>query len=262
MSDTFTDSVNEGVNVRYARSRPSQRQMTTKYPRKAIQMTTQPAFSDGRLRGGTPQKREYTSAENDGRAYKSLQKLNRPASITDIWREMPDVAERTVRRSVQRLQRTGHVVPTGKDGATILYGVKDAQFANTTEQRMIPFAGQQYSIEDFLALMVNPSVDPFKPRIKLEMWDADFIHWLRRRMAIPIITAGDNGFDQQLMQTQEGFIKVKAEVERMLVILDGFINSPVWYEHFRDRLAFERREVEKENPELIKLTMDYIQNKG
>jgi hypothetical protein len=158
--------------------------------------------------------------------------------------------------------KTGHVIPSGKDAkGGVLYTVKSSVIVNPNS-KLVPFNGAHMNVEDFLRLMVDPNVDPFKPRVKLDIWEADFIHWLRRRFMFPIMTAGDSGFDQQLHNTRESLIKIRAEAERFVATLDQFIESPVWYDHYRDSLALERRNVEKTNPELVKLVMDYMQNQN
>lgn len=224
-------------------------------------MAIEMPISDGRLRGGSPKVR-YTPSENDGTVFKIVNMSPTPLSITSITKQMTHVTERTVRRSVDRLIGEGFLTVAGKDGKTILYAAKSAMFVPDmdTAQKLLPFNGATLSVSDFLELLVNPESDPFAMDLKLQVLDVEFVEWLRKRFIYAVITAGDSGYNAQLMRQRESLMKLRAEIQRLADNLDKFVNSPVWYDHYRDRIAFNRREVEQSNPDLVQMARDYLQN--
>lgn len=204
-----------------------------------------------------------TQAENDALVFKAVNNSPTPLTVTAIQRHLPHVVERTIRRCLDRLIKKGFVYVAGKDGNATLYTSKNSMFVPEGQtDDLIPFNGAMLDVGAFIEMMVDPEFDPFKPNVKLDIFDPDFIVWLRKRFLYPVITAGDSGYNDQLIRQRENLMKVRAEMERFMKNLDGFINSAMWYDHYRDRIAFRRRQVEKENPDLIALAQGWLQNNG
>lgn len=204
-----------------------------------------------------------SKTENDAIVFKIVSQSPIPLSVTSIQKHMPHIVERSIRRCIDRLVMEGFLIVAGKDGKTKLYTARNAMFVPEEQSdSLVPFNGTMMSVGDFIELMVDPEFDPFKPDVKLEVYDPDFIVWLRKRFLYPVITAGDSGYNEQLMRQRENLMKIRTEIERMLKNLDGFINSGMWYDHYRDRIAFQRRQVEKENADLIALAQGWLQNNG
>lgn len=163
--------------------------------------------------------------------------------------------ERTIRRAIEGLLKGGFLVTVGRRNNAILYG-KQGTAITDTDRQLISVGGKLVTVEEFLRTFADPELDPFK--LKVSTLSHDATQNIRRRLLFTIISAGEPGYDQQLKLTSKDLHAYLAEVEHVANILKSFLDSPVWYQQYRDRIAYEVRRTAKEDPELYQLTFDAI----
>lgn len=200
----------------------------------------------------------------DSLVFRVMSRAGEPVSIQTLHKseELRGFSEQTIRRSINRLMKIRSVQLAGNDGPTKFYAPlgTDMRAMNSPNPKVIPYAGGLITVEEFLTLMLDMDVDPFKPNLKKEIFEIEFLHWLRKRFVYSVITAGDSGYDEQLKNIQVQLSKVHRELDRIVGIIGAWTEAPIWYDQYRDQIAFQTREVQKENPDLIQLAHDYIQS--
>lgn len=215
-------------------------------------------------------KRGYSNPEGmstDSIVFRILDELSHPMSIKEINAHPAayDLTEQTIRRSINRMMSQKIVQLAGNSGPTKLYARigTDMRALNTSNPKVIPFAGTMVSVKEFLTLMTDQELDPFKSSLAKEVLDADMVAWIRKRFLFTVITAGDSGFDEQLQNTLANLTKVHQEMDRITSTIRAWIDSSIWYAQYRDLIAAQIREMMKEgeeSAELYKLAYAYIQS--
>lgn len=196
---------------------------------------------------------------NDSRVYEVMRKSHRPMTVSEISRELPDIVEKTVRRAIESLRKNGFVVDAGRDNNSKLYMVAGMSGGNAGD-KLVPFGNEVMTVEAFIKLIASPDSNPFGSRLKTEPLSEKLQQILRQRMLFAVMSAGEGGFNSQLETVQEALTKVVEEMERLTEMVRVFTNSPVWYDHYRDPIALEVRELQKKDPELWKLAWDFVKS--
>ena len=172
-------------------------------------------------------------------------------------RELLPLSERTVRRSIESLVELGSLKVHGRQNNAILYGKLSASFADEKE-RLVNFGGEFLSVEDFLKLVVAPDMHPLQKSPKLAVTSTEIEHQIRRRLAFVIWSAGNPGLNGQLQNVMRELHNALAEYRHAANLLQAFLDSPVWYEQYRDKIGMAMRKVQEKNPELFDLTDAYV----
>lgn len=169
------------------------------------------------------------------------------------------LGERTVRRALMDLEAKGFIRVYGRANNAVLYGKLSAAFADTDQnEKLIPYAGTLKSVGEYLELFADPEATPLVRKVNLLSRKAE--HDIRKRMTYAVLMAGEPGVADQISRTQGDLTLLLNEVEFLYKVLQGFVNSPIWFEQYRDRMAYAIRDMQKKNPELFKLAVDYIQS--
>lgn len=228
-----------------------------------------PTMNDNPLDGRrAPTTRENIALINRSNVFKAMQALRMQCTISEITTqvarmEMPAMAERTVRRAIDALIKSGHVVEVSKRNGAATYILRDAVTTPDTNTKLVPIGtGSQdlLEVEDFIALMVNPERNPLRKATRNELITQEMSDAIRMRLAFVVLCSGEPGFNEAISRYRGGLILIQQELEHVLNILSGFINSPVWYDHYRDTMALRVREMQQSNPQLYKLAKDYVGN--
>jgi hypothetical protein len=197
---------------------------------------------------------------NDSRVYEVLTKSRRPMTIAEISALLPDIVEKTVRRAVDSLKGNGFVIEAGRDNNAKLYAVAGATTSTSASDKLIPIGNDVVSVEAFVRLLADPKQTPFASRLKTDPLSERFMAILRQRMLFTVLSAGEPGLNAQVTTVHEALAKVADEMQRLTDYVKGFVNSAVWYEHYRDPIALAMRELQKTDPELWKLAWDYVKS--
>lgn len=186
-----------------------------------------------------------------------LARVNR--NPPDMQRPSLRLGERTVRRALLALEAKGFLKVYGRQNNAIIYGKLTASFAQASaNEELIPYAGGLQSVGDYLRLFADPDAKPLARKVNLLSPKAETD--IRKRMTYAVLMAGEPGVSEQIKKTQDDLTLLLQEIEFIHNVLRGFVNSPIWFEQYRDRMAYAIREVQKEDPELFKLAVDYIQS--
>lgn len=172
-------------------------------------------------------------------------------------RDRLPLSERTVRRSIEALVELGSLKVHGRQNNAVLYGKLSASFADEKE-RLINLSGELLSVEDFLKLVVAPDAHPLQKNPKLAVTSQDIEHHIRRRLAFVIWSAGNPGLNSQLDVVMRELHNVLKEYQHAANLIQTFLNSPVWYEQYRDKIGTAMRKVQEKNPDLFDLTDAYV----
>lgn len=161
--------------------------------------------------------------------------------------------EQTVRRAINALTKKGFLVAIDRQSNATLYSKQST--ARVANQGIIPLGGEPVSVETFLRLFAEHE-RPLK--LKASVLN-DKIHLgLRRSLLFTVISAGNVGSNAQLRETAENLQKILDELEYASKVIKNIINSPIWYDQYRDRIAYEVREVQKKDPELVQLAIALV----
>jgi hypothetical protein len=201
---------------------------------------------------------------NESAVYNALRELRQPATVSTLSQSLPNITEKTVRRALKELRTNGFVVESGKtEGGSYLYQCADAlpSFGEGNEKR-VPLGGKFVSVKDFIEVMASPEINPFAADLKTEILTDDIAEWLRRRMLFVIMSSGEAGLNSHLNKVREQMLKVQGELDRLANIVRAFNDSAVWFEQYRDGIAFDARRMQEGKPELFQLAWDYINSKG
>lgn len=250
-ADTIFVIDKSGVNVRFARVGPSWGIIT-------MPISGVSEMTDAR-RSSMP--REQVKMTNQSNVFNVMKVIGAPATIADISRHVGGITERTVRRAIDGLVKSGHVIEAGKNEGAALYALREQMPLSKTESRMVPFgSGSLLSVEDFLDLMTSIETNPLRKATKRPLLSDEMSNAIRQRMAFVIMTAGEPGFANAVNTYRNGLITIQQELMHVLTMVKAFVESPVWYDHYRDQLATSVRDMQKDNPELFQLAKDYIAN--
>jgi hypothetical protein len=169
------------------------------------------------------------------------------------------LSDQTIRRAVASLTRSGLIKPFGKNNNAQTYGKLSAAMTADEGEKLIPFGGELLNVGDFVKLMASPEVQPFT--LKLPLLDDTIATMLRKVMLHVVITAPSPGYNEELKKHAKRIHNVIAGLEFATQALRSFIDSPVWYEQYRDRIAYALRRLQQEDPELYQLAQDYLNTK-
>jgi len=200
--------------------------------------------------------------DNDSRVYQVMRELGRTCTVTEIHRRLPDIVERTVRRCLLSLKEGGFVIEAGRHNGSILYQTTDTVLNSKPTDALIPLGSAFVSTESFLKVMASMETDPLETSLKTQIFTPEIRELIRRIELSTVVTAVDPGYQQMVEKNQANLIKISAEIQRILVHVQSFIDSAVWFQHYRDRIAEQLREVEKTNPELRKLAWDFVKSQS
>lgn len=166
------------------------------------------------------------------------------------------LSEQTVRRAINDLVGLGHIKPFGKRHNAMTYGKLSAEMtAGNGEEALIPSSAGFESIEDFLRKMADPEGQPFA--LKVPVLSEKVSHAIRRTMVHVVLSASEPGNSDQLKKANVRLNNVIAELEFIAENLKAFVDSPIWYEQYRDRMGYGMRRLQEKDPELFQLAMDY-----
>jgi hypothetical protein len=214
--------------------------------------------TDGRT---IPLSRPAVKLNNDSRVYNVIRNYNVPVTVADVHKELTDVTEKTIRRAIKSLSATGFVIEAGKRDGAFLYQASSSKPNWDDENgKRIPMGNSFVSVNDFIEAMVNPKVNPFSANLKQEVFTEGISQYLRTRMLLVVMTSGEAGFANQVEIVRNSLLKVQGEVERLLAILQKFTESAVWYEQYRDGIAYDIRRVQETNPELYELAWAFVKS--
>jgi hypothetical protein len=111
-----------------------------------------------------------------------------------------------------------------------------------------------------MEVMSNPDVNPFAANLKQELLAEGITNWLRTRMLLVVMTAGEAGFASQVEIVRSGMAKVQNELERLTSIVASFNDSAVWYAQYRDGIAYDIRRVQENNPDLFDISWAFVKS--
>lgn len=211
----------------------------------------------------TPKQKPVTVAlSNQSKVFEAFGE-NEKLTITEVVARLNEnvkpheqLSDRTIRRSIEALVKSGFLKPYGKANNAMTYGKLSASFVDTNE-KLINFNGELVSIEDFLRLMVDPDSKPLQ-RGKNPILSDEVNHTIRRRLAGVVISAGNAGMHEYLQKVQRELFNVLADLNYTTGVLQAFMDSPVWYEQYRDKMAYGMRRVQENDADLIQLAYEYM----
>jgi hypothetical protein len=177
--------------------------------------------------------------------------------------EVKALSEQTVRRSIQSLVKIGSLQKYGTKENAVLYG--KVGMTSGSEDEIISLAGNLLTVADFLRIIVDEEANPFPFVVKVQPENypisQEFQRKLRKRMASVVLTAVSPGFNDSLGAPASFLHKHIEELEHMIKVMRSFLDSPVWFAQYRDKIAAQIRQLQKDDIELFKLGVDYIKDK-
>lgn len=205
--------------------------------------------------------RKTVGIENQELVYKLLEGGEK-LTVSEIYEAISktqEINERTIRRAITALTKSGFVKEFGRRGNATLYGKVDSSFAGSqTGEELIPLAGNLVNVEDFLRLFADLSVDPF--RVKHAVVSNKATQLMRKILLYVVMTSGETGHGDGLKTASKSLYEYAEELRYTLSLIEGFLNSPVWFQQYRDRVAYEVRRVQEKDPELFQLATDVVRN--
>jgi hypothetical protein len=166
----------------------------------------------------------------------------------------PNLHERTVRRAIDALEKKAFIQSVGRQQTAILYAKQGTEI--TEDAALIPLPGELVSVEKFLRLFAE-NEEPFRLKVPTLTQSAS-LH-LRQQLLFAIISAGHPGYSEALKHASKNLRGYLREIEHIQAVLKTFLDSPVWYEQYRDKIGYNVRRAEQSDAELIQLCRDIIQ---
>lgn len=208
-----------------------------------------------------PVSRATVAMTNDSRVFQAIRGEGRPLTVSEIHAAVPNLSDKTIRRCVKSLVRNGLIQEAGKKDNSFLYATLNADPTAGNAGRMIPIGKDTLlSVEDFVRLFASPEMNPLASDLKIPILTDEIQNFIRTRMLLPVVLSGMPGYEGQLKTTHANLLKIQGELQHVVAMLDSFNNSAVWYETYRDRIAFAMRRLQEKDPELFALTMDFIKS--
>lgn len=161
----------------------------------------------------------------------------------------------TIRRAIDSLVQSNFLRTYGRQNNATLYGKLSAAFSEP-DQKLINFGGELLSVEDFLRLTSDPSAKPLQ--LKFPVVSEQREHDIRRRLAFVIMSAGNLGYNDRLKHVEKELSNLQREFEYIANLLQGFLDGPVWYQQYRDRIGQSVRKVQEKDPDLFQLATEYM----
>lgn len=208
--------------------------------------------------------RDHVKLSNQSLVYEAFDE-NEKMTITEVTIKVNSqvtadrrMSEQTVRRAIGNLVSLGHLQRFGRDGLAMTYGKLSTEMtAGNGEQELIPFAGSMETVETFLQVMADPEGQPFKLKLKAPILSEDTNHIVRRTMVHVVLSSGEVGNIEALKVANRRLNNVIDELRYILGNLEAFVDSPLWYEQYRDQMAYSLRRLQEKNPDLFQLAIDY-----
>lgn len=164
---------------------------------------------------------------------------------------------RTIRRCVDDLIKSAFLQQSGRENSAILYSRLSSIFTDSDE-KLVNFGGNLVTVKSFIQAMVGEDEAPLQRSPERRVLSMDIEHQIRRRLAFVLLSAGEPGMNDQLEKTRRALYKFLDEIKFIAAILENFVDSPVWFEQYRDKIAAMMRELQKEDPELFQKTIEYV----
>jgi hypothetical protein len=167
------------------------------------------------------------------------------------------LSEQTVRRAIKALIQSGFLIEQGRRENAMLYGKLSASFARTKQgEGLVPLAGTLMPVEDFVKLMVIPGQKPLQLKKNI-LADPSQIA-IRKMLTFVILNGPEPGMEGAVKTVSGNLYELLAEVEHLRSIVKGFIDSPVWFSQYQDRIGYEIRKMQENDPGLYQLAQDFI----
>lgn len=208
----------------------------------------------------TVNKKEHTKLSNQSIVFEVFGD-NEKLMVTEIQERVngklaPDkLSGNTVRRAISELEDKGFIQSFGRHHNARLYGKPSAGIGDV-KQTLIPYSGELKTVVEFVHLMTDPNSRPLTR--KTAVIGEKMQHRIRRQLLFAIITAGNPGYTSKLMDVNADLHLLADDLRFALSVIQNFLDSPVWYEHYRDQIAQGVQELQKSNPELFELAINYI----
>lgn len=208
-----------------------------------------------------------TGLQNEQRVFNVLREKQIKLSIAEIASKLDgEITERTVRRCISALVEKGMVKKYGRTTSGVQYALADkSMYESETsfsdeELKLIAFAGTMQTVTEFLEMMVAPDQNPLALKNVAPVVRTSVATGIRRAMAGVVLTASSAGQDEFLKATRVSLQAVEDELRFLLKVVSEFNNSAVWYDQYRDTIAYQLRLMHKNNPELFQLAMDFVRS--
>jgi ribosomal protein L20A (L18A) len=212
----------------------------------------------------TPLTRKVLAQSNEQLVYKVLKEIGSKHTIPEIASQIPSITERTVRRCVDDLVKQGYARKYGRRGNATLYGLADKSMYSEAEGfeeiEIIPFGGELLTVQAFLEMMVSLEENPFNDNPEINLLRSPVTNGIRRAMAGTILTTNSTGQEAYLQKAAGLLLSIEQELRYVLKLLDSFNASGVWFDQYRDRIAFQVRRAQQMNPDLIQLAIDFVRS--
>ena len=206
-----------------------------------------------------PIARKALGVENEGIVF-SVFEDDTKLTVSDVYELVrakkkldgePPLHDRTIRRALASLEKSGFIITAGKQNNSVLYAKQGTSFSSDPNgQQIIPLAGNLVTVTEFLRLFADLEVNPFK--VKANVVSDRAALDIRRLMLFVVLTADSPGYNNQLKKVNRDLHAVLGEFEHAANTLRNFLNSPVWYEQYRERIAREVRQTDQTSPEIVK----------
>jgi hypothetical protein len=214
----------------------------------------------------TVNKKEHVKLSNQSLTFEVFGD-NEKLTVTEILERVNEklkpknerIADSTLRRALEDLVDKGFLQTYGRQRNATLYGKQGATF-DDGGQRLIPFAGELKSVEDFLRIVSDPNRKPLSKNADLLAEKVQ--HTIRRKLASVVVSSMNPGYDESVKGLNRELHVVAESLRFTLNIIDSFLNSPVWYKQYRDQIAYAMRQLQEKDPELFQLVFDYIRSEG
>lgn len=165
------------------------------------------------------------------------------------------LSDRTIRRAILELVSKGFLREYGRSNNAMLYGKMSASLTEPN-QPLIPNPAGMMTVEEFIRFMAATEMRPL--RLKQAMMGEKYQHVIRRRMVFAVMSAAQPGFENQLKEVNQTLNDAIAELEYALAQIKTFVDSPIWYSQYRERMGYEIRRMQEKDPELFQLAVDYV----
>jgi predicted DNA-binding transcriptional regulator len=207
-----------------------------------------------------------TGMQNEQLVFNVLKSSGVKMNIAEIAKEVSGITERTVRRCIADLIEKGMVRKYGRTTSGVQYALADKSMYESEmsfseeELKLISFAGTMVTVTQFLEMMVSPDQNPLASKEITPVLRRDIANGIRRAMAGVVMTAATAGQESYLANTRVNMQKFEDELSFILRLVREFNTSAVWFDQYRDRMAYQLRLMQKNNPELWQLGLDFVRS--
>lgn len=212
----------------------------------------------------TPLTRIALAESNEQMVFKAIKDSKGKVTVSELSAIIPHITDRTVRRCIYDLEKKGFIRSVAKRGNAMTYELADKSMYEDSdsfdEVPIIPFGGDMKTVNDFLEIVVSPDSNPLNNDPDKNLLRTSISNGIRRAMAGVVLTSGVAGQEEFVAGAQKELLKVEAELRYVLKIVSDFNNSTVWFDQYRDRIAFQNRRAQQSNPTLFQLAFDYIRS--